>query len=231
VFRKIILIALVLMLVPATIYLLNLPDVSQLKKVNPPTSAIRIYREHKARKKGIKPQSVMIWRPLGRISPDLIQAVIQSEDDTFYQHNGFDLPQIRNAFVANWKRKRFAFGGSTITQQLARTLYLSSHKNLLRKAKEALIARQLEKELSKRRILELYLNVVEWGPQVYGAEAAAQHFFNKPASDLTLDEAVALAVILPSPRKWNPLSDSKFMTRRRTELIERLLRQETNDVR
>src|SRR5439155_17227406 len=122
----------------------------------------------------------------------------------------------------DWEKKRFVYGGSTLTQQLARSLYLSPRKNLLRKAKEALITFLLESYLSKKRILELYLNVVEWGRGVYGAEAAAQAYFQKPASDLTADEAAALVSILPSPRRWNPASERAFIAGRRTRLVARM---------
>jgi monofunctional biosynthetic peptidoglycan transglycosylase len=204
-------------------YLADLPDTRVLQKQNPKTSAIRIYREEQIRDKGGTPHSLMRWRGLDQISPNLTHAVVLSEDDTFFQHHGFDFEQLKRAVQINWERKRFAFGASTITQQLARTLYLSSRKSLLRKAKEALITRRLEKTLSKKRILELYLNVVEWGPQVYGAEAASEHFFNKPASELTPDEAIALAVILPSPRRWNPLSDKKFIFQRKNALYDQMV--------
>ncbi len=226
-FKRFLLFAALLMLVftvPAVLYLGALPDVRQYTKINPQTSAIRTHREKQARARGRQPRSAMIWRKLDRISPHLINAVILAEDDRFFEHNGFDLTQIKNAFRENWARRRFAFGGSTLTQQLARTLYLSSHKNILRKAKEALIARRLEKALTKKRILELYLNVVEWGPQVYGAEAAAQFHFQKSAQDLTPEEAIALAVILPSPRKWKPMGESAFINRRKNILYERMIR-------
>lgn len=205
-------------------YLVDLPDTSVLRTHNPETSAIRKFREQQIRERGKKPHSLMVWRNLDQISPNLVHAVVTSEDDTFYRHHGFDFESIKRAAETNWQRRRFAFGGSTLTQQLARTLYLSPRKNLLRKAKEALITRRLESTLSKKRILELYLNVVEWGPQVYGAEAAAQHFFNKPASDLTPEEAISLAAILPSPRRWNPLGETRFMLQRRTVLHDRMVR-------
>jgi monofunctional biosynthetic peptidoglycan transglycosylase len=166
----------------------------------------------------------MIWRNLDQISPYLQNAVVLAEDDTFYQHNGFDFEQLKRAIQINWKRKRFAFGASTITQQLARTLYLSPRKNLFRKAKEALITRQMEKTLTKKRILELYLNAVEWGPNVYGAEATSQYFFGKPAIDLSAEEAIALACILPNPRKWSPIKQTWFMAQRRSALYDRMVR-------
>jgi monofunctional biosynthetic peptidoglycan transglycosylase len=218
-FRIFLILILISVAIPAW-YLADLPDTSVWLKQNPKTSAIREHRESQIREKGRKPRSSMQWRNLNQISPLLQQAVVMAKDGRFYQHNGFDVEQLKKAVHTNWERKKFAFGASTITQQLARTLYLSSEKRLLRKAKEALITRRLEETLTKKRILELYLNVVEWGPQIYGAEAASQHFFGKPASDLTPDEAISLAVILPSPRKWNPLSEKGFIARRRNQLYD-----------
>ncbi len=154
----------------------------------------------------------------------MIHAIILSEDDTFYQHHGFDLEQIQIAFERNWKKKRYVYGGSTITQQLARTLYLRPHKSILRKIKEAALTVYLEAKLPKKRILELYLNVAEWGSGIFGVEAASQAYFHKSAADLTADEAVALASILPSPRRWSPVSEKAFMARRRTQLLERMQR-------
>jgi monofunctional biosynthetic peptidoglycan transglycosylase len=222
--RRILWISLLLALVPPIWYLADLPNTNLLIKSNPKTTAIRTYREDQIRIKGSKPRTSQAWRNLDQISPYLWQAVMLAEDDAFFQHKGIDYLQLKNAARTNWKRKKFAFGASTITQQLARTLYLSSQKNLLRKAKEALIARRLEKSLSKKRILELYLNTVEWGPQVYGAEAASQHFFQKSALDLTGDEAIALAAILPSPRRWDPHKTDGFMGRRKIILYDRMVR-------
>lgn len=218
------LIAILLMSILPLWYFGTLPNVQLLKTTNPVTSAIRMMREEEAKAKRKKPNSYMLWRDLDQISPTLQNAVVLAEDDTFFQHKGFDLEQLKRAMRTNWQRKRFAFGASTITQQLARTLYLSSDKNLLRKAKEALITRQLEHALPKKRILELYLNVVEWGPDVYGAEAAAQTWFQKSALDLTAEEAVALAVILPSPRRWSPVKQTWFMAQRRAALYDRMVR-------
>ena len=213
-----------IVLMPPMLYLADMPDIVELRSMNPKNSAIRKFREEQLRKKGKKPHSSQQWRNLDQISPDLWHAVVLAEDDAFFQHHGFDFLQLKRAARTNWKRKRYAFGASTITQQLARTLYLSSHKNLLRKAKEALITRRLEKTLPKKRILELYLNVVEWGPEVYGAEAAAQYYFKKSALDLTSDEAISLAAILPSPRRWNPLNHEGFIGRRKTILYARMVR-------
>jgi monofunctional biosynthetic peptidoglycan transglycosylase len=204
------------------VYLCNQPDIDQLQKHNPTTTALMELRVRQARDLGKDYPTTMIWKNLDEISPNLVHAVLLSEDDQFYNHHGFDLEEIKQAIKVNWAKKRFAYGGSTITQQLARTLYLSPKKNIIRKLKEALITVRLERSLSKRRILEIYLNVIEWGRGIYGAEAAARFYFNKSAADLTSDEAVALASILPSPRRWTPMGEQAFMARRRTRLLERM---------
>jgi monofunctional biosynthetic peptidoglycan transglycosylase len=214
----------VLLLALLLSYLCYLPDVAVLRHHNPTTTAYMELRAEQARKANRPYKARHTWCDLDDISSNLVHAVLLAEDDTFYQHHGFDLEQIREAIRTNWKQRRYAYGGSTITQQLARTLYLSPRKNLLRKMKEALITYRLEHTLSKHRILELYLNVVEWGRGIYGAEAAAEAYYNKSAAELTPDEAVALVSILPSPRRWDPTSEKAFMARRRTKLLERMER-------
>lgn len=218
--KKLLLIALGLFLA----YLLWPPNVRLLKTKNPTRTSLMELREKEARAKGKKLRSQLLWRPLSQISPNLMHAVLLAEDDTFYQHKGFDFVQIEIAIQRNLEKGRYAYGGSTLTQQLARTLYLSPKKNIVRKLKEAVITFYLEQTLSKKRILEIYLNVVEWGSGVYGAEAASQRYFEKAAIDLTPDEAIALASILPSPRRWSPMSEKAFMARRRTQLYERMQR-------
>ena len=206
-------------LLTVLILYLILPDGSEYKTKNPRVTAVMKQREAEAVKKGRKPRRFYIWVPLSRISPHLIRAVIISEDARFYQHHGFDLKAIKLAAERNLKERRFAYGGSTITQQLARNLYLSTRKSLWRKLKELIIAYKMEKTLTKRRILELYLNVVEWGAGVYGAEAASRYYYRKHASNLSLDEAVRLAVILPSPIKHSPYDGSRFVERRRRRVL------------
>ncbi|HXZ26181.1 MAG TPA: monofunctional biosynthetic peptidoglycan transglycosylase, partial [Nitrospiria bacterium] len=142
------------------------------------------------------------WVPLPRIAPVLRRAVVIAEDANFYHHKGIDWEATWSAMQRDWRQHRFSHGGSTITQQLAKNLYLEPRKTIWRKATEALIALRMERHLSKARLLELYLNVVEWGRGVYGAEAAAQHYFGKPASELTIDEAAWMAAILPSPLRY-----------------------------
>ena len=146
------------------------------------------------------------WVPLERISPWLRQAVVASEDDRFYSHHGFDLELLWQAALRNWKKGRLAAGGSTITQQLAKNLWFSPERSLLRKIKEAIMTARLELWLEKNRILELYLNVVEWGQGIFGAEAAARHYFGKSAAALSKQEAAQLAVMLPAPLKRSPRS-------------------------
>jgi monofunctional glycosyltransferase len=153
--------------------------------------------------------------------------VIVAEDAAFFQHRGFDWEGIRDAATRNWDRGELRRGGSTITQQLAKNLYLSPHKNLVRKAHEAAITNALEQRLSKRRILELYLNVVELGRGVYGAEAAARHHFNKSAAELTPEEAALLAAILPSPRRHDPLVMTPYVIQRQQQIL-RWMRIEQN---
>jgi monofunctional glycosyltransferase len=159
------------------------------------------------------------WVPLSRISPHLVRAVVAAEDASFFQHEGFDWQGIEHAAWRNLRAGSLERGGSTITQQLAKNLYLSSKKTLMRKANEALITRLLEHKLTKPRILELYLNVAEWGRGVYGAEAAARHHFGKSASALTREEAALLAAILPAPRHYDPLSKTRYLAVRQQQIL------------
>ncbi len=157
--------------------------------------------------------------PLAQISSNLQRAVIAAEDASFFIHKGFDWKGIRDATLDNLKAGEMKRGGSTITQQLAKNLYLSSKRSLLRKAREALITRLLERHLTKERILELYLNVAEWGHGVYGAEAAAHHHFAKSAQELNADEAAWLAAILPSPLRNDPIYKTTSLTRRHQHIL------------
>ncbi len=183
------------------------------------------YRENQAKRRGLHSRRLQYWVPLSRISPNLIQAVLISEDDKFFMHAGFDWEGIRDALEKNLRYGHIVGGGSTITQQLAKNLYLKPTRNPVRKMREAVIAYLLDKKLTKKRILELYLNVIEWGRGVYGAEAAAKFYYNKSSSDLTLPEAIRLASILPSPISFRPDSDeSPWMKRRRKAIAERMLK-------
>jgi monofunctional glycosyltransferase len=198
---------------------LTFPDIAALAKVNPTTTALIEARAADARREDRPVAPRWTWTPLSRISSHLQKAVIVSEDASFFRHEGFDWGGIQDATLRNIKAGKLARGGSTITQQLAKNLYLSSEKNLLRKVHEALIARSLERRLSKKRILEIYLNVAEWGRGVYGAEAAAQHHFGKPAASLTEEEAALLAAILPAPLRHDPLKVTPYLAYRRAQIL------------
>ena len=204
------------------IWLLIMPDVSALRATNPTTTALMEAR--KAQAQGHKVERQWMWVPLSRISPYLRQAVVAGEDASFFTHEGFDWEGIKDAALYNLEAGKLKRGGSTITQQLAKNLYLSSERSLLRKAREALITRSLEQHLPKERILELYLNVVEWGQGIYGAEAAARHHFKKPSRDLSADEAAWLAAILPSPRRYDPIRKTTSLTRRHDRILKRITR-------
>jgi len=153
----------------------TLPDVRPLKTRNPSTTAFMALREQEYRSaRGPVPRRRQNWASLRAISPHLIDAVLMAEDTAFYQHDGVDYHEVWESLKVDWREKKLSRGASTITQQLAKNLYLSPERSPLRKLRELLIARRLETELSKSRILELYLNVVEWGRHLYGAEAAAE---------------------------------------------------------
>jgi monofunctional biosynthetic peptidoglycan transglycosylase len=163
------------------------------------------------------------WVPLQKISPQLVQAVIASEDNRFEQHYGFDFKAMQRAFVRNQKGTRKLLGGSTISMQTAKNVYLYTGRNYLRKALEAWFTVWIELLWGKERIMEVYLNVIEMGPGIYGAEAAAQHYFKKPAAKLNKREAALIAAILPSPIKRNPAKPSSYV-RQRADKIQRLMR-------
>jgi len=201
---------------------LTLPDVSDLKKDNPQITALMRQRQQEAQAAGKKARRHQIWVGYGAIPTSLKSAVLVGEDDAFYQHEGYDLEQIKDSFARNWEKKHFVRGGSTITQQLAKNLYLSTSKNPLRKLREFLIARRLEAELSKPRILEVYLNVIEWGDGIYGAEAASRSYFGKAAKDLSVREAVLLAAVIPSPRRMNPARPSRRVEYRFNLILSRM---------
>jgi monofunctional glycosyltransferase len=205
-------------------WLLAMPDVSSLRATNPTVTALIETRQAQAKAKGRTIGRHWTWVPLSRISPSLRQAVVASEDSSFFTHEGFDWEGIKEAAKYNLEAGEFKRGGSTITQQLAKNLYLSSERSLFRKAREALITRALEQHLTKERILELYLNVAEWGQGVYGAEAAARHHFKKAAQDLTADEASWLAAILPAPRRYDPLRKTTFLIRRHNRILKWITR-------
>ncbi|MDO9083965.1 MAG: monofunctional biosynthetic peptidoglycan transglycosylase [Humidesulfovibrio sp.] len=188
------------------------PDVGALATKNPDKTAFMQWREEQWAEKGEKKRITKRWAPIAQVSPALLKAVLIGEDDKFYQHEGFDYEALEQAFEKNMKAGRFKAGASTISQQLTKNLFLSPEKSLTRKFKEAILTWRLERALSKRRILELYVNVAEWGDGIFGIEAAARHYFQKPASALSSMEAARLAAVLPNPIRFNALSDQKYVT-------------------
>lgn len=190
------------------------PDVSKLKAQNPRKTSFMEYREREWRMLGKKVQIQKQWVPLGRISPYLVKAVIIAEDDKFWRHEGFDVEGIQKAIEKDVKQGKWKAGGSTISQQLAKNLYLTPARNPIRKLKEAIITWRIERAVSKKRILELYLNVAEWGEGIFGAEAASRHHFGKAAISLDPLEAARLAAVLPNPRKYAANGDSRYVERR-----------------
>ena len=196
-------------------YLFFVPDVSKLKKENPKKTSFMLYREKEWQREGKKYRIQQKWVPLSRISLYLVKAVLIAEDDKFWRHEGFDYEAIQKAIEKDIKEKKFKLGGSTISQQLAKNLYLNPEKNPIRKLREAIITWRMERVLSKKRILELYLNVAEWGDAgIFGIEAASQRYYGKPASALGPEEAARLAAILPNPRKFSPLGGSGYVVHR-----------------
>jgi monofunctional biosynthetic peptidoglycan transglycosylase len=162
------------------------------------------------------------WVPYSRISPHLKRAVIVTEDSAFWDHDGIDLEQIRQSMEVNLERRTAARGASTITQQLAKNLYLSPSRNPIRKLRELIIARRLETALDKARILEIYLNVIEWGDGIWGAEAAARRYFRIPASALSAEQAALLAGAIINPRLLNPARPTPRLLRRQRIIMRRM---------
>ncbi len=214
------------------------PRVASLRDVNPSSTSMIEARAREARNNGAVPQRVQIWVPLEKISPNLQRAVLAGEDTNFASHHGFDYEAIQRAWdqaqkEADKEAKQegdqdswipnlpdFKRGASTITQQLAKNLYLSSERSFMRKGQEAIITYFLEGELTKRRILELYLNVIEWGDGIYGAEAASQYYFHKPAANLNVREAAFLSAMIPNPRTvFNPQVNPKRVARRQRVIL------------
>ncbi|MDX1804011.1 MAG: monofunctional biosynthetic peptidoglycan transglycosylase [Alcanivorax sp.] len=192
-----------------------LGQVLQLRYLNPTTSAFML----RARAQG---QVHHDWRSYSHINDNLKRAVLISEDARFVDHWGFDWQGIRYAISRNLEAGKPVAGGSTITQQLAKNLFLSGQRSYVRKAQEALIAIMLELTLSKRRILELYLNTVQWGHQIYGAEAAARHYFQVSAADLTPQQCAQLAAMLPRPNYYDFRGPTDYVAQRARWIEEQL---------
>ena len=208
--------------VTAAYVYLTLPDVRPLRTENPASTAFMDLRAREAHARGMPAARDWRWVSYARISPNLKRAVIVTEDSAFWQHQGVDYEQLRESIETNWELGEFKRGASTITQQLAKNLYLSPSKNPIRKLKELLITRRLEVELSKQRILEIYLNAIEWGDGVWGAEAAARRYFRKSAAELNPTESALLAAAIANPRILDPGHPSARLRRRQQMILRRM---------
>lgn len=188
----------------------------------PHETALMQQRIDEAKAKGQTLPIEYRWVPLSKIPKHLRMAVLVAEDGAFYSHDGVDWHEVWEALENNWEEGRIARGGSTITQQLAKNLFLSTSKDPIRKLKELLITWMLESQLTKKRILELYLNVIEWGPGVFGVEAAAQRYFHKSAAQLTLMEGVRLAAVIPRPLRHRPTDDNNYVNKKTQWILKRM---------
>lgn len=198
------------------------PDIEELKNNNPIPTAFMEYRQEQWAQEHKDKEFVQKWVPMSKISPNVIKAVLIGEDDGFWKHDGFDVKGMENAIERSIKKKTLA-GGSTISQQLSKNLYLSPSKSPVRKIKEAILTWRIEKTLSKRRILEIYLNVAEWGDGIFGIEAAARHYYHKSAKKLTAREAARLVAVLPNPIKYHPTGNQKYV-KNRARIIYKTMR-------
>lgn len=221
-FWKIILILFVLEAIDIGRYAVY-PNIAALKNERPVPTAFMEYRENQWADENRDMRLTQKWVSMDKISPNIIKAVLIGEDDGFWKHDGFDIKGMENAIERSIKKKTLA-GGSTISQQLSKNLYLSPSKNPVRKIKEAIITWRIEKTLSKRRILEIYLNVAEWGDGIFGIEAAARHYYHKSAKNLTANEASRLAAVLPNPIKYNPTGNQKYVKNRARIILKTMKR-------
>ena len=186
-----------------------------------PTQFMKI-RLAELRQKNPNARLQQSWIPYSRISPNLKKALIAAEDSKFMQHQGFDFEGIQKAFEKNEKRGRIAAGGSTITPHLAKNLFLWPEKSLLRKGEEALITLMIEGTWSKRRILEVYMNEIEWGTGIFGAEAASRHYFGVSAAELNEYQAAMLASMVPSPQYYDRKGETEGLARQTEVILERM---------
>jgi monofunctional biosynthetic peptidoglycan transglycosylase len=216
--------ALILIVVWVFLELVTLPfgSVSDLKRSTPTETAFMRMHAEQAADEGKPMKKVQRWVPLNRISRDAVNAVIVAEDGTFWSHAGFDWFEFKESLERNVTEGRAARGASTITQQLVKNLYLSPSKNPLRKLKEWILTWWMERTLSKQRILELYLNLIEWGRGIYGIEAASQTYFGKSASALSREEAARLAAVIPNPRIFRVDRQTRYLERRSQLILNRM---------
>ena len=204
------------------IFTLPIFSIFSLDTKNPKETALMQQRTEEARERGKKLTIDYRWVSLASVPKHVRKAVLIAEDARFYSHAGIDWHEVGESFETSWEQGRIVRGGSTITQQLAKNLYLSTSRDPIRKFKELLIAWILEATLSKKRILELYLNIIEWGRGVFGIEAAAQRYFHKSASQLTKVEGARLAAVIPSPLRRRPTDDNDYVNNKAQLILKRM---------
>ncbi len=209
--RSVQLLLLILLLDAAYLWWL-MPDWDELAKGPGPAPKSAFIKEYEAQRADDATLPRLRWQPvpLSNIAKSMRRAVIVAEDSRFYEHEGFDVAALQDAWEYNLERHKFAIGGSTLSQQLAKNLFLTPSRNPLRKWHEVWLTAIMEQQLSKRRILELYLNVAEFGPGIYGVEAASRKYWGIAASQLSNQQAIELAATLPGPKKHNPATRTKF---------------------
>jgi monofunctional biosynthetic peptidoglycan transglycosylase len=192
--------------------------VMALRFINPPTTVVQLQRQIAAALAKRPYRLHYLYVPISRIAPDLQYAVIAEEDGRFYVHHGFDWAEMRKVMQSDMEKRRLGRGASTITQQLAKNLFLGTERSMIRKGIEFTIVPLLELILSKNRILELYINVIEWGPGIFGAEAASEHWYHVPASEVSREQAAHLAAIIPSPLRRVPSAENEYSQ----EILDRM---------
>lgn len=200
----------------------SLPDPADFQNKNPDTTALMKQRQANARQQGKKYKIRQYWVTFTSIPELLKKSVRISEDASFYFHKGIDMVELKESIIKNWQKKEFARGGSTITQQLAKNLYLSTDKTIARKFKEYLIAKRIEKKLSKNRIFHLYLNIIELGPGIFGVEAASRYYYNKSVTEINLEEMIRLTAIIPQPLLRRADQDSRWLHWRCRWILDKL---------
>ncbi|MGD8257831.1 MAG: monofunctional biosynthetic peptidoglycan transglycosylase [Desulfobacterales bacterium] len=203
---------------------IGLPNVIDLQTKNPKTTALMLQRFKESQQSQKKIVLQQQWVEFAKI-PKLLKDTIRiTEDAAFYQHKGVDFAELKDAIEKSWKKRKVVRGASTITQQLAKNLYLSTDRSIIRKIKEFLIARRLEANLSKNRIFHIYLNVIEFGPGIFGVQAASRSYFQKDVGQLDLEEIVRLTAIIPKPLKENPTKNSRWLKWKAKWILNTLLR-------
>jgi monofunctional biosynthetic peptidoglycan transglycosylase len=202
-------------------YALALAELIALRWINPPTTTVQVQRRIEAWIHGQAYHKRSGFLPLSRISPNLQHAVVSAEDGRFYEHHGIDWKEVQQVIDQDMEEGRLGRGGSTITQQLIKNLFLTTNRSFIRKGVEFTLAPLAERILSKRRILELYLNVIEWGPGIYGAEAAARAWFGVSAAQVNRDQAARLAAVIPAPLRRKPARMTWYSTEIERRMAQR----------